>query len=359
MHVIMRKLYMSILASMLVLITTVVTTYAWAGIQDRATTEKFHINLDKNPEADYSLQISLDGINFSEFLSSIDIKRSILKNMEYSSEIDDLDDDNIVEIFEDLRLHSVSTQRKGNELGSFVYLEDIKEPGYQYDFYAEESLTAKRSHFEFDLYLSYKYKDDSQGATVINKKHSIYLANTNQILTGEDKTVSLSNPFQFKNHFPGIIFNSVTVNSASAARVAMFIYPTVDKGNVRDYDGVFAKSLTIYQGGTSTPSFYNGAYSFGGLLTAEDNIGFLQYNELHRPIISDQLLDNFIINRGDEIPLASVSDKWIITEDDGLTVEKMIKIKIIMWVEGFDADCFKVISNLPIDLNLTFANTAS
>ena len=42
----MRKVYMSILASMLVLVTTVVTTYAWANLSQYTSTERFEIGLE-------------------------------------------------------------------------------------------------------------------------------------------------------------------------------------------------------------------------------------------------------------------------------------------------------------------------
>ena len=139
----------------------------------------------------------------------------------------------------------------------------------------------------------------------------------------------------------------------------MSIYPVVDKGDVSQYEGISPKSLTIFQGGTALPTVVNNVYSFGGMLPERDNIGFLQYNELHRPVISSSLLDDFIDNRGEEVSIESDVDSWIITKDDGLTIEKMVKIKIQMWIEGFDADCFRVIGNLSIDLNLTFASTSS
>ena len=48
MHVALKKLYMSMLVSMLVLVTTVVTTYAWASISDYASTERFEIGLNND-----------------------------------------------------------------------------------------------------------------------------------------------------------------------------------------------------------------------------------------------------------------------------------------------------------------------
>lgn len=359
MHVALKKLYMSMLVSMLVLVTTVVTTYAWASISDYASTERFEIGLNNDEFSDYAILISLDGVNFSEFLDPVDIKREILKNKNIHSEIANLPDSSIESLFKDLEMHPVSTQRIGNELGAFISLDDIK-PGFKYDFNGVETEVASRAYFEFDLYLTFDYV--GEGAVnddVLNQKHSVYLANIEEMITSTTKGVALSGPFEFENYFPGEEFEfNVKVNAASATRLALSKYDVVDRGNVAAYDGVKPSDLTIYQGGSSTPTVdEDGVYSFGGLMPEGDNLAFVEYNRLHDPI-STSLLNEFINNRGKEIAFGEATDRWVVTEADGLTVNKMIKFTVCMWIEGFDADCFHVIGDSSVSLNLTFSSSS-
>ena len=358
MHVALKKLYMSMLVSMLVLVTTVVTTYAWASISDYASTERFEIGLNNDEFSDYAILISLDGVNFSEFLDPVDIKREILMNKNIHSEIANLPDSSIESLFRDLEMHSVSTQRKGNELGAFISLDDIK-PGFKYDFNGVESEVASRAYFEFDLYLTFDYVGDGTvNDDVLNRKHSIYLANIEEMITGTKRSVALSHSFEFENYFPGEEFEfNVKVNAASATRLALSKYDVVDRGDVAAYDGVKPSDLTIYQGGSSTPTVNeDGVYSFGGLMPEGDNLAFVEYNRLHDPI-STSLLNEFINNRGKEIAFGEATDRWVVTEADGLTVNKMIKFTVCMWIEGFDADCFHVIGDSSVSLNLTFSSS--
>ena len=257
-------------------------------------------------------------------------------------------------------MHPVSTQRKGNELGSFISLDDIV-PGFVYEYNAIETEAASRAYFEFDLYLTFDYVGDGVvNAYFLNKKHSIYLANIEEMIVSTNQTATLSRVFEFENYFPGISFeHNVTVNAASATRLALSKYDVVDRGDVAAYDGVKPSNLTIYQGGTSTPTVdEDGVYSFGGLMPEGDNLAFVEYNNIHNPEISTSLLDEFINNRGEEIAFGEATDRWVVIQEDGLTVNKMIKFKVCMWIEGFDADCFHVIGDSSVSLNLTFSSSS-
>ena len=354
----MRKIYMSILASMLVLVTSVVTTYAWANLSQYTSTERFEIGLE-NEYSDYAILISLDGVNFSETLNPTDIKREILKNMNIHSEIDNLQDASIESIFADLGMHPVSTKREGNVLGSFFNLDDIT-PNFKYDFNASENEVTNQAHFEFDLYLTFDYVGDGTvNDTITNMCHSIYLSNIEEMITSNVRSVALSHEFEFENYFDGEKFEfDVKVNAASATRLALSKYEVVDRGNVSAYDGVLPTDLTIYQGGTATPTVdENGVYSFGGLMPEKDNLAFMQYNKLYNNAISVDLLNEFINNRGEEVAFGDATDRWVVSGNDGLTINKMIKFKVQVWIEGFDADCFHVIGDMPISLNLTFSSS--
>ena len=112
MQVALRKLYMSILACMLVLVTTVVTTFAWSVISDYASTERFEISLENDELRYFSLLISLDGVNFTDVLDITEIKKYILMKMYPMSKYDELTAFSINKMFDSLNLDPVSTQRK-------------------------------------------------------------------------------------------------------------------------------------------------------------------------------------------------------------------------------------------------------
>ena len=46
----------------------------------------------------------------------------------------------------------------------------------------------------------------------------------------------------------------------------------------------------------------------------------------------------------------------LIDENDKLNTKTMIKINVKMWIEGFDSDCFEVISAMPVGFNLVFSH---
>ena len=357
MQVALRKLYMRILACMLVLVTTVVTTFAWAGISDYASTERFEISLENDELRDFSLLISLDGVNFTDVLDITEIKKYILMKMYPMSKYDELTAFSINKMFDSLNLDPVSTQRKENNLGPFVNLEMVKQRGFKYSFDATESELVRKSYFDFDIYLCYEYTGGQVNDTILNSKHSILLNKINNILEGKKKNNRLSNDFMFKNYFQGTVFRNVKVNSASAARVALSKFPVVDKGKPANYENVSPTNLIIFQGGTAEPSHNDGVYSFGGLMPAEDNLAFVEYNRMNDDyVISNRILEDFISNRGEEISIVDSSSRWIVNQNDGLTVDKMIKFNVKMWVEGFDADCFSVINNTPLTLSLNFSS---
>ena len=75
-----KKLYISVLTSILVLLTTVATTFAWVGVFANSTFEKFDFAIRSNDLKEYSIEISLDGVNFYDSINFDDIKEQLLLN---------------------------------------------------------------------------------------------------------------------------------------------------------------------------------------------------------------------------------------------------------------------------------------
>ena len=56
-----KKLYISILTSILVLLTTVATTFAWVGVFANSTFDQFDFNIKSSSLEEYGIEISLSG----------------------------------------------------------------------------------------------------------------------------------------------------------------------------------------------------------------------------------------------------------------------------------------------------------
>ena len=76
---IIRKMNLSIITCMLVLVLNVTTTFAWAGLQTYSNVENFDVSLESSQT--YQIKISLDGENFSSNLNELAFKRTVLDNM--------------------------------------------------------------------------------------------------------------------------------------------------------------------------------------------------------------------------------------------------------------------------------------
>ena len=79
-----KKILISILTSVIVMITIVATTFAWVGIFTYANIDNFSINLKISElDANYFLTISATGEkgSFSDEADSKEIKKQVLMNL--------------------------------------------------------------------------------------------------------------------------------------------------------------------------------------------------------------------------------------------------------------------------------------
>lgn len=358
---IIRKMYFSILTSILVLVVSVTTTYAWAGILSYSSTEQFVIHLDKVDHADFSIMISLDGKNFSEGISMSELRRNILENMDI--DCSRYSDSVVNDVFSKIVMNPVSMQKNGLQMGPFVCLEDITDqPQFNYQNTLVESSRAKKSYFNFDLYLTFDYTGAKDQATeeLLNDNQSVLLSNANQLVVGPTKSIQLSKPYQFQDYFNQEEIRKTTVNVSSAARVALTKYEVVERGHPEDATTI--SDLIIYQGGTATPTKEADVYSFGGIMNEKNNLAFTEYNNINVKKINESTLTDFYQNRCNEEGLEDAiafseleEGHWFIEKEEGLNTKTMMKLNVKMWIEGFDGDCFNVIGHSPITLNLVFS----
>ncbi len=390
--VVFRKMYMSILATMFVLITSIATTFAWVGMLSTATFGGFEMNLKTiDFDSPYFLTISsIDSTNRSDFGSSvarIDIQKQIMDNNPYInySSIDENDAVAVNSFFNrSAKLTPVTTSVEGNQLGQFYEMPFLKDK--------KTDLAKSYGFYKFDLYITVDAVAGIQDTTEINA--NVFLENIADCIKGTLSTSSLvnGNPFTGSSFVPSTTYDplnilpnfnsSLTINSESAARIAFEIYDPIALTDT--YQSTDTPSeLRIYQGGTKTPSVSNNVYSFGGILPEEYNLAIQELNKIYNlnlkltnaKLESDSSYYlgayNRFLNDTDRELIDTLENKRLWTKPNTLSgtnylgvhkdtttnesVQTKMKITVYFWFEGFDADCFQFIDNKNVTIDLAFS----
>ena len=357
---IIRKMNLSIITCILVLVLNVTTTFAWAGLQNYSNVEDFEMSLESS--LDYELKISLDGVNFFNEINEFDFKKTILKNMGLlSSEIEN-SETKIQQEFNKIILDPLTTKRMGNVLGPFVSIDDIRKENFNYNSVIESN-DVKKAYFNFDIYIAIDYVGEEVDESFVNKYQEVYISNLENLLYGNNKIHKLKSNYVLENYFNDLILDKVKVDTSSAARMSFTKYTVMEKYNPTNTDVV---NTIIYQGGTQTPIVKDDVYSFGGFMNHTDNMAFKVFNDLHydEPISLD-VFNEFYENRANpetgledaiSIEQLDIPRIKLIDENDLFNTKSMIKVNVKMWLEGFDADCFAAIAALPVGFNLVLSN---
>ena len=286
---IIRKMNLSIITCILVLVLNVTTTFAWAGLQNYSNVEDFDMSLESSLE--YELKISLDGINFYNEINELDFKKVLLKNMGLlSGEIEE-DESKIQQEFSKIILDPVTTKRIGNTLGPFVSIDDIRNENFHYDSIIESD-DVKQSYFNFDIYIAIDYVGEETGENFNDPYQEVYISNLTNLLYGNNKIYKFKSNYVLENYFKDLLPKNVKVDTSSAARMSFTKYEVMEKNKPTNTNIV---NTFIYQGGTQTPTVKDGVYSFGGFMNHTDNMAYMEFNDLHydEPISLDvwQLLE--------------------------------------------------------------------
>ena len=375
-----KKIIISLLTSVIVLITMVATTFAWVGIFTYASVSNFDMNLKvQKTKALYYLTISGSGKSgtFGESVDTVELERQILKNRQssddYSSFIDSQDDNSIETIFSKLTLTPLTTTISDNSLSSFQAI------NYDVERYLE--MIDTNGYYKFDLYFSVDTKDGiNLDTTEINAP--ILMTELEDTLVGSlsDFHFTNGNPFlgledNPKNNLLKNLPLMITVNSANAMRVAFEVYDPINITDEYAEDSKPSK-LISFQGGTNEPELLeDGSYSLGGVLEEERNSA-LQEILVIRPYLKtnnyynmkeyyQECLSN-AIERGKYDKEINESNRWIrnyasaseLESGNFLGVHSGVqtkqKITVYFWAEGWDSDCLIGINDMPVTLNLTF-----
>lgn len=351
MRILTRKIYMSILVCGLCLFTFFATTYAWVGILTESTFDKFQINLKVTDLLEYGVEISLTGEEgtFGSEVDQVELKKILLSNMGYNMDLLQ-SDEAINRAFSQSTLRCCSAELNADN--TFSEFKDI-----------DDRITKK--YFKFDLYVSPVKTIDT--ADDSNYYLDVYLIG--DLFEGTVRKVNLINKFVYPSDFVNnvvngiqpntIIKDNVNVDSSSACRLSIQKYNVVEKGKPEQYeDNSEILDCIIYQDGTETPTYdsVNDIYCFGGILEEKYNLALSIYNQKFPQ--KKKVLPDWALNRGDIIYSQDNLNQLVHSSNsqEKVSLSQMMKLTICFWFDGWDSDCFEVIDNSPVKINLNFTN---
>ena len=348
------RLFITSMLMLISAITLVASTFAWVGIYSTSKWENFDVDLevvDKLEE--YGIEVSLTGLEGS-FTSKIDqdeLKRVILKNYGYAQEyLATQSNEDVRQLFSEITFDQASVTPSNNELRQFYGIDGLP--------------TSKI--MKFDLYIS-AYKAEIE-STISESEFCLDAYLKGDLFIGTKQTVAITNEFEYPTNFINPALNGIqggtkvkdnlTVDSSSVVRCAFQKYQVVDKYHPDRYSSVSTKvnDLIIYQGGTQMPTYnpVTGVYSFGGCLSDEINLSTFDYNVRRDTGIKS--IPDGVKNRGD-IEYISTNLNQIVDsqkDDEKIHINQMMKMTVLFWFEGYDADCFAVVDRSPVKLNIQF-----
>ncbi len=353
-----RKIYFSLFLSFLVVLTTVTTTFAFLQTNRNVLIDQFSLNIGGNGSGSNNkngeLVLSIDGINFSNELSEYDLKKAILNSRGYTTS--SLDKNTIDNIYNrEVKLLDITPTNYLNLTEGFTTLN-------HYD-----SSVVSSGLISFDLYVSTTNKNYIDG-------NYLTLYFSDDLMTERSESVSADLLVDMDDIHPtlGRIPNKIMVNAANAARLGVVTYETMEVGKPVDskqvssqiyrFDDNKCSSVDTYNFGGITPKFIDseaGTYQVDPEdANYSDGYTYNTMQKYYNTIMNDKITDS-MLNDSNLIYRDSY-DKYIYNSNIldtsyKLTYGKMVKLKIYIWIEGWDSDCFNVIlkSNVAIDLKFT------
>ena len=358
-----------------VLLTTVATTFAWVGVFANSTFSNFDVKIKTSSLEEYGVELSLDGKKFSNEIDFNDIKPQILKNWGYN--IEALTETQISDLFSGLNLDQCSTVPN-------IENDKIKSFGSFYDIFGNET----KKLFKFDIYISaVNYYTSDETSTF---KLDLFL--NKGLLTGTKNGTSLWNTYKFDSSFSNpynLMVNQgklvlpdsyrivnanesisyAKVDSSSAARIGFEKYEVVEKGHPEQYTSSSKPvSAVIYQDSYEYPVYDSKTetYDFGGILPDDYNLAIGYYNSTEYKyykysIKSISLPDNILNTRSvlgvtPDIRLTSKTNQFISSSNvnEQIGINDMMKVTCYFWFEGWDADCFPAINYSNVFINIGF-----
>ena len=239
MHRVTRKIYLSILTTVLVFLTTFATTYAWVGILTYSSTGDVDLNLQTDKSnLNYFLTISSSGKKgtFGEGIALKDIQIQIMENMGMNLSNFNVDNSDAVDKLFNDKVSLLPVTAKTNDRGDIT---DFEELVISRDVGTITQATNK--YYKFDLYLSTDAKSGITDSTII--KSSVGMVDLDNVLVGTTSTYNFINGNPLLNRIKNPSYNDskyplltnieepFTINSANSARVALEVYKPINIEN--------------------------------------------------------------------------------------------------------------------------------
>ena len=300
----LKKVWMSVILSIIVLVATVTSTYAWYAMNRTNNIDEFSFNINGGA----SLKISTDGVHFYDNLSDLYVKKAVLNKR--GIDTSGLDEKHVNNLFS-IYLKPVTPKDYTNLSLGFEEIDGAVINSYEY--------------ISFDFYLATNTLVSSDMKMSVNFTDNITFATNNSSI---DKTmIDLNNEyFPFNKES---MSSSIKINARNAMRMGIESYDVTDIG------GTSTNSVTtIYDFGGNKPNIKDEVYNFGGI-NVPYNMALDVYNRMTGKELS--IPPN---NRNDVL----FNQNQIILSNEGFTSGKMKKFTAYLWLEGWDADCVTELS---------------
>lgn len=352
-----RKMYFSIIASTLIIVTAATTSYAWYSTNQNAVIDRFNLNIyNSNDKDSDELKLSITGNkdDFHQYLEETDLERAVLFNLIGETETNKLGDGttnqsklNIKNMFNRMvKLVNATPNLDSNNKPDLT--KGFKE--LNLDDVTKSNTTT--NYISFDLYVAVENDKTyvTEGTTVYLDSYIENNEIKNEVCQSEDYMCSLL------TNLPSGGIDSITgetlvskpmsqfkVNAKNAMRMGYITYSPTQKG-VKSETNVLKQN--IYSLSSQEASKTNDVYNFGGL--NGDNSGYNAmleyYNSIKNVDNYKDLIPDYIKTRSDDYLYGEDTDKEIISKSYNLTTSNMIKIRFYFWLEGWDADCFNTLT---------------
>lgn len=367
-----KKVYISLMSIVLLMLTAVTTTFAWVGFLDTTFFDDFEIDLKSSEVGEYGIELSLTGKEgtFANSIDNIEVKRAILKNMGMNN-VDIMTDSQIESA--NVTMDQCTTQiMTNNALSTFTdVLGNTTSNYFKFDLYLRTFKSAEVEDNNSSTYYMDAFLNDNvfQGTAETKRLMNDFNYPTNSGVINfpkiykrnpiTDEKTELNFPsFTSKNLLTNPhVSGDITVNSLSACRLGIEIHDAVDLYDIRTNANVH--KTIIYQGGTQYPTYNSstGEYSFGGILPDDYNLAVMDYNNKIMQGYSNLTVPEYALYRGDlEYANDGVVNRVIDSNDSKVGINQMVKLTVYFWFEGWDADCFSIINQKPVSLKLSFSN---
>lgn len=324
----MKKMYLSILTAVLVLVTTITTTYAWFGTQSTHSVGDFELTFDSSSTE--GLEISMDGINFTSYISSNEVKAAVLRKKGVS-------------------FNALTLESKFKEVASLTSTTALLQNN-DLKFYDMYGATDLDNYLSFTFYVRPSYivgPDDIPEEGIYNPDHAIDIFfKDNDIIRSKVVDTHMVNTV---THPVFGDINAISVNPVNATRFALKKYEVVD--SIEEYNSNnFGETIIYNPGGNSySHNQQTNLYNFGGITTDDYNVAVHDFNSKNKTNLT---VPQNAIDRGNtdvDLDYNQIVDY----QKDSLSINKIMKFDFYFWHEGWDADCFEAITLSKCSIGLT------